>query len=37
MLGLRIGGESGKGVSEEKTCLPIGEVTVEGGESGREF
>lgn len=37
VLGFRIGGDSGKGVSDKKFCLPNGEVTVDGGESGIEF
>jgi hypothetical protein len=36
-LGFRIGGDSGNGVSDVKFCLPIGEVTVEGGEIGKEL
>jgi hypothetical protein len=43
VLGLSIGGESGRGVRDGKCCfagpevmymLPIGDVTVEGGDSG---
>lgn len=37
VLGFRIGGENGSGVSDVKFCLPSGEVTVEGGEIGKEF
>jgi hypothetical protein len=36
VLGFRIGGDSDSGVSNEKVCLPIGDVTVEGGDNGRE-
>lgn len=37
VLGLKIGGDNGRGVSEEKVCLPMGEATVEGGERGNEL
>lgn len=36
-LGFNIGGDKGNGVREEKVCFPIGDVTVEGGEIGKEF
>lgn len=34
-LGFRIGGDNGNGVRDVKFCLPIGEVTVDGGEIGK--
>lgn len=37
VLGLKTIGDNGRGVSDEKTCLPIGDVTVEGGESGKKL
>lgn len=36
-LGFKIGGDRGSGVSDEKLCFPIGDVTVEGGEIGKEL
>jgi hypothetical protein len=36
-LGLSVMGESGRGVSEEKGCLPRGDVAVTGGERGIEL
>ena len=36
VLGLRIGGDRASGVSDEKFGFPIGDVTVEGGDKGKE-
>jgi hypothetical protein len=36
-LGLRMGGDRGNGVNDVKFCFPIGDVTVEGGEIGKEL
>ena len=36
-LGLSVTGESGRGVSDEKGCLPRGDVAVTGGERGIEL
>jgi hypothetical protein len=36
-LGLSVMGESGRGVSEVKGCLPRGDVAVTGGERGIEL
>lgn len=36
-LGFKIGGDKGSGVRDAKFCFPIGDVTVEGGEMGKEF
>ena len=36
-LGLSVTGESGSGVSDEKGCLPRGDVAVTGGERGIEL
>ena len=37
VLGFSIGGERGSGVSDEKFCFPIGDVTVEGGDKGKDL
>ena len=37
VLGFRIGGDKGSGVSDERFCLLMGDVTVDGGEIGKEF
>ena len=34
-LGFRIGGDNGNGVRDVKFCLPMVEVTVDGGEIGK--